>query len=1379
MPHQPNQESKVGNEREMRATGLWWWARHEGTEGKEERHRETEQSAEHTGVWTHKHPSRQEKKAGWDRHADRGMPRIATGSRRARHKGKGRSGEQHSDAWIATEQLAKRVKVWVRDLTEEGIEPHPGPRYLSKNVNSVHGHGKLFQMLESIRRETSRAPITAVFIQDHRLSAARSQELIKTAKGMQLLAIATHAPPHPSNGVCYGGTMIVIPYAAIEREKGESIHAATDRIQKSKRTIAAHKGRYVAATMKVEGRTRHLVAAYAPATPTDRPAFFTSMRNKIRRHTVMGIDANCVPDVTLDLQRDATSPYPNNGADILSDTVDSKGLVDVAREVSGSEKIFSAHHKVRGGQCWSRIDQIYAPAEPDMQYTLTSPPRDFFQTRSQVEIDHILVDIQTTKVKPTKGTDLPYINETIFDNPIFVHQLHTMITEVKSKVVPAQADGWRTAWESIKKEARRMCLAQTKKIKFVESQPVKRKKKMLANINKLAQKGKASPAQIAQIATLKKEIRTENKSHFTLHKTLEREAYDMGKGHDRCTAEFFRPWKDTNSAQHIEALAEADWSDPSNPVFTGNTVRGVKGILRELTAYYKALFADKTTDDARATRACLDTLEDPQSRRVLPPTAAACGAPIEEEELRRTLQSLPTGKSPGPDRLPNKFYKVLASTIAPILTKTLNEGADHGALHPTATEGIISVLYKKKERTDPRNYRPITLLNGDYKILTRILTQRMNTAVLQFVSPQQNGFVPGGFLPENLMQLKLIQAWIEDEDEEAFLVFLDMEKAFDRCSWQYLMAALEKIGFDKNFINYVSLFYSHDHPPTRQLSMNGTLGPSFPLHSGVAQGCPCSPLLFLVVTEALTRLIMNDESIEGVTINGTQHKISQYADDSTLIPRNVRDWTRMEAHLQTWCEATAMKENATKREGQLLGKLNRQRARAPKGIIHQDKWVADGDSIRALGVPMGNALRLDAWWASKYREVKQRIAAWRSTRHMSITGRTLLLQAILYGSLRFWLFALVMHEKVIEYVESDAYHLVWASNPELLSNEDGTLKKSRAYIHKPASYLDQKRGGAGLPHFRSHIKAFYAQWIRRYLDPSEPPWKKVADAWIGDRYPIGRGAMLTNVIGSFVTDVPTTAPYLRACIRAFEDIRLKQSTSILDHRVAAESLFDNHRFELPIEDEASADWSKFVGLRRIHHLIDADTSAPFTEEDMTAYAYTHAPAHIKDTPEVHEWVEALMSHWPDIIEHIPDAITRAATTPYTPTINTYVVFMPDEDSNEPHFYAKAEDNGAAGLRYHIQFIDTFGTPHDTDRYVSTMTPLNTQMAEAVTWIESKQEDAHYTFQNHNPQEDTDDDTAQWIPSVRRGWAGRQHLGKAARAHLKRRALDPRRVIDGR
>ena len=150
----------------------------------------------------------------------------------------------------------------------------------------------------------------------------------------------------------------------------------------------------------------------------------------------------------------------------------------------------------------------------------------------------------------------------------------------------------------------------------------------------------------------------------------------------------------------------------------------------------------------------------------------------------------------------------------------------------------------------------------------------MNVAVMQFVSAQQTGFVPGGFLPENIMLLKLIQAYVEHEDSDAWFVFLDMEKAFDRCSWEYLHAALKAIGFGEGFIKYIKLFYSHDNPPTRRICMNGHLGRAFPLASGVAQGCPLSPLLFLIITEALTRLIVNDPHINGIAINGVHHKIS-------------------------------------------------------------------------------------------------------------------------------------------------------------------------------------------------------------------------------------------------------------------------------------------------------------------------------------------------------------------------------------------------------------------------------------------------------------------------------------------------------------------------
>ena len=238
--------------------------------------------------------------------------------------------------------------------------------------------------------------------------------------------------------------------------------------------------------------------------------------------------------------------------------------------------------------------------------------------------------------------------------------------------------------------------------------------------------------------------------------------------------------------------------------------------------------------------------------------------------------------------------------------------------------------------------------------MMRILVRRMAEAAVQFVSPPQTGFVPDAFIGENIMFLKLIQSYLEKEDEDADFLFLDMEKAFDRCSWDFLLKALEKVGFDDDFISYIKLAYSQDNAPERQLYTNGYLGPKFNIRSGVAQGCPLSPLLFLLITEPLTRLIMQspESEIKGIKINATRYIISQYADDTTLLLA-PGDQPAVNRILKVWELATGMKENIDKREGQLLAKLNRERNRAPTDVVRE--WLADGETIRALGAPMRNS----------------------------------------------------------------------------------------------------------------------------------------------------------------------------------------------------------------------------------------------------------------------------------------------------------------------------------------------------------------------------------------------------------------------------------------
>ena len=179
------------------------------------------------------------------------------------------------------------------------------------------------------------------------------------------------------------------------------------------------------------------------------------------------------------------------------------------------------------------------------------------------------------------------------------------------------------------------------------------------------------------------------------------------------------------------------------------------------------------------------------------------------------------------------------------------------------------------------------------------------------------GFVPDSFLPENTMLLNLIQAWAEDEREELYLLFLDMEKAFDRCSHEYMMEALGALGFGPNFVQSVKLMYDANNPPTRRIYANGYYSDWFPIKSGVAQGCPLSPLLFLVVAEGLKISLDMERGFKGIKIGGKYYKLSQFADDTTLILGDMSQLRHAEAGIQRWCRATGMRENVSKREGLL------------------------------------------------------------------------------------------------------------------------------------------------------------------------------------------------------------------------------------------------------------------------------------------------------------------------------------------------------------------------------------------------------------------------------------------------------------------------------
>ena len=194
-----------------------------------------------------------------------------------------------------------------------------------------------------------------------------------------------------------------------------------------------------------------------------------------------------------------------------------------------------------------------------------------------------------------------------------------------------------------------------------------------------------------------------------------------------------------------------------------------------------------------------------------------------------------------------------------------------------------------------------------------------------------------------------------------------MEKAFDRVSYKYLNQALKATGYGPKFRKLVGMLYNENNTPKRRVYTNGYYSQPFPIQSGVAQGCPLSPLLFTLVAEALKRTIENDPNIKGIKIGNERHLISQFADDTALLLAGLKSYRPALAAVAKWGRATSMRENMKKREGVALGKL-RNSSRLPTDT----KWIKDGEWARYLGNPVGNEIDHTAFFKHKLEAVHQK-----------------------------------------------------------------------------------------------------------------------------------------------------------------------------------------------------------------------------------------------------------------------------------------------------------------------------------------------------------------------------------------------------------------------
>ena len=180
------------------------------------------------------------------------------------------------------------------------------------------------------------------------------------------------------------------------------------------------------------------------------------------------------------------------------------------------------------------------------------------------------------------------------------------------------------------------------------------------------------------------------------------------------------------------------------------------------------------------------------------------------------------GKAPGLDGLPLEFYLSFWHLLAPDLLTVLNFSFRDGHFPISLRSGVITLLFKKGDRLNPANWRPITLLNVDYKICARALAARLLKVIHYVVGPDQTCGVPGPFIGENVALLRDLAHYCEVTNFRAAILSLDQEKAFDRVDWSFLFTTLSKMGFGDSFIKWIRLLYRN---PRCSVMVNGHISP--------------------------------------------------------------------------------------------------------------------------------------------------------------------------------------------------------------------------------------------------------------------------------------------------------------------------------------------------------------------------------------------------------------------------------------------------------------------------------------------------------------------------------------------------------------------------
>uniref|UniRef100_A0A803TZS1 Reverse transcriptase domain-containing protein n=1 Tax=Anolis carolinensis TaxID=28377 RepID=A0A803TZS1_ANOCA len=435
---------------------------------------------------------------------------------------------------------------------------------------------------------------------------------------------------------------------------------------------------------------------------------------------------------------------------------------------------------------------------------------------------------------------------------------------------------------------------------------------------------------------------------------------------------------------------------------------------------------------------------------------------ISEKEILKAINSMENNKAPGPDGLNALYYKTFAEEMIPFLKKIMNDVLNNKELPNSWRYATITVIPKEgQDLKNVKNYRPISLLNSDYKIFTSILADRLKTFLMEWIGEEQTGFLPQRQMRDNVREIiNIIEHYECTKKEELALLTIDMEKAFDNLNWDFFKLLIKELDMGYKFSNAINQIYDKQEA---KIKINTSESKNFMIQKGTRQGCPLFPLLFIFSIEILLNAIRKDHQLKGTNIRKCNYKIRAFADDLICIIedpiRTIKLWL---AKFKEFEEISGLKINLEKTMILTKNLTNSRQKRLTEitGIQIRKK-------IRYLGITITakNSQLLENNYDTKWKEIKRDLEKWKHLK-LSLLGRISAIKMSILPKMIFLFqnIPIIRSTQRFKNWNKDLSKFIWGG------------KKPR--IKRTHLTDEKKRGGLGLPNLQLYHDACGLTWIK-------------------------------------------------------------------------------------------------------------------------------------------------------------------------------------------------------------------------------------------------------------------------------------------------------------